>query len=126
MKRVWCAHDFVPGHYETFCLEELKEFNGLSREVWLAIEKEIVRGMEAKGYRYEPNTGQLCVSYGSFPPNDVSHPEVGLFLKLRVGTKLFDLTKWSVGAMAEAPYVEGTMVTLAGKLTAEIPPRSKP
>ena len=82
--------------------------------------------MKVKGYRYEPNTGQLRVSYGAFPPNDVSHPEVGLYLKLRVGTRLLDLTKWSVGAMAEVPYTQSTMVSLAGKLAAEVPPRSKP
>ena len=125
MRRVWCADDFIPGRYETFCLEDLKEPNGLSQEVWAAVQQEIIRGMKVKGYRYEPNTGQLRVSYGAFPPNDVSHPEVGLYLKLRVGTRLLDLTKWSVGAMAGAPYTQSTMVSLAGKLAAEVPPRSK-
>ncbi len=126
MRRVWCAEGFVPARFESFCLEDLKEPNRLSQDVWVAVQQEIIRGMKAKGYRYEPQTGQLRVSYGAFPPNDVSHPEVGLYLKLRVGERLLDLTKWSVGAMTEAPYVQGTMVSLAGGLIAEVPPRLKP
>jgi hypothetical protein len=126
VRRVWCAHGFEPTQYQTFRLEELKERNGLSHQVWLAVEKQIVRCMTAKGYRYDPQGGQLQLSYGAFPPNDVSHPEVGLFMKLRTGTRLFDLTKWSVGAMAHAPYVEATMVALATKMVDAVPTRSKP
>jgi hypothetical protein len=124
MRRVWCCHDFSPASYPTFQLEKLKEPNNLSMDVWAAVQKEIIAGMEARGYRHEPNTGQLCVSYGAFPPNDVSHPEVGLYLKLRRGTQMLDLTKWSVGAMAHAPYDQSTMVALAERLTAEVPARS--
>lgn len=126
MRRVWSADGFDPAQSTTFRLEELKEPNGLSQQVWLAVEREIIRGMTAKGYRYDQQGGQLQISYGAFPPNDISHPEVGLFLKLRLGTRLMDLTKWSVGAMADAPYVEGTMVALATKIVDAVPPRPKP
>ena len=126
MRRVWCAHGFDAGRFETFRLEKLKEPNGLSADVWTAVERQIIRGLEAKGYRHEPNAGQLQVSFGAFPPNDVSHPAVGLYLKLRTGTRLLDLTKWSVGAMADAPYEKGTMIALAERLVSEIPARSKP
>jgi len=126
MRKVWCCHGFEAGRYESFSLEKLEEPNGLSSQVWDAVQKQIIRGMEARGYRHAPGgDGQLQVSYGAFPPNDVAHPTVGLYLKLRTGTRLMDLTKWSVGAMANAPYQERTMVALAERITAEVPQRSK-
>ncbi|MBV9464139.1 MAG: hypothetical protein JO317_07930 [Verrucomicrobiae bacterium] len=123
MRPVWQARGFEPASHATFCFETLKEPNGLSEDVWAAVRGEFKRGMEAKGYRYQDKTGSLRLSYGAFPPNDVSHPQCGLFLKLRVGTGLLDQPKWTSGAMANAPYDENTMTELARALVQEVPAR---
>ena len=49
MRPIYWAKGFQPQSYQTFCLEDLEEPNGLSDVTWSAVRQELIDGMQAKG-----------------------------------------------------------------------------
>ena len=124
---VFCSHGFSLNAYPTFSFEPLEgssDYNGLNDADWAQVRAALVNEMTVRGYRHVEKGGQLQLSYGAFPPIDFSHPVTGLFVKFRLGTAMFDLTKWSGGAMADAPYTPATLVGLVGVISRQIPSRA--
>jgi len=130
---VFCTHGFSPTTYQTFSLEPLKtksDKNGLDEATLAGIRQAVITALIARGYRYDEaeakdgDHSRLLVSYGFFPAIDLSHPTVGVFIKLRCGTGTFDLTKWSTGAMIDKPYTADTLVPLAGAVASQVPARA--
>lgn len=129
---VFCSHGFDPASYPTFSLEPLtskNDRNGLDDATLASIRHTVIAALSSRGYHYVETTkkgdhGTLLVSYGFFPAIDLSHPTVGVFLKLRCGTGTFDLTKWSVGAMIDKPYTADALVPLAGAVASQVPARA--
>ncbi|SDT99321.1 hypothetical protein SAMN05444156_1311 [Verrucomicrobium sp. GAS474] len=126
---VFCAHGFSLSRYETFSFEPLEgeaDYNGLSDADWAQVRAAFVAEMAAHGYRHVEKGGQLQLSYGAFPPIDAAHPVTGLFVKFRTGLRMFDLTKWSGGAMVDGPYTPATLAGIVPLLGKQIPLRTGP
>ena len=126
-RAVFCAHGFSLTNYDTFSFEPFEgksDYNGLTEADWSQVRAAFTAAMAARGYRHVEQGGSLLLSCGAFPPIDLAHPVTGLFVKFRTGARLFDLTKWSTGAMVDAPYTAATLVTIVGLIAPQIPSRS--